>query len=210
MRWICIVFLIALKFYYRSSVPQPHLNMIAMPASGKYSSPSIFEKLFFGSNYRREWETEVTMPVFDIKKTNFRIVQMGGGQQTTSLELVDDKNREWVLRSVDKNVQPSEKFLRTTFAQKIIQDHVSGAYPYAALSVAEIARAAGVPVGDHRLYFVPDDSSFAEHRSKMANKIFILVNTQPQSQKGIPTKEMLEKLKTDKQYYVDQQEYLKA
>jgi len=152
----------------------------------------------------------VTMPVFDIKKTNFRIVQMGGGQQTTSLELVDDKDREWVLRSVEKNVQPSEKFLRKTYAQKIIQDHVSGAYPYAALSVADIARAAGVPVGEHRLYFVPDDSAFGEHRSKMANKIFMLVNTQPQSQKGITTEEMMEKLKIDEQYYVDQQEYLKA
>lgn len=150
------------------------------------------------------------MPVFDISKTNFRIVQMGGGQQTTSLELVDDKDREWVLRSVDKNVQPEGKFTKTKFIKAIIQDHISGSYPYAGLSVTDIAHAAGVSAGQQRLYFVPDDSAFGQYRSAMANKVFILVNNQPQLQKGITTDELLEKLKSDKQYYVDPREYLKA
>lgn len=44
----------------------------------------------------------------------------------------------------------------------------------------------------------------------MANKVFILVNNQPQPQPGIPTDTMLAKLKADKRYYVDPKEYLKA
>ena len=191
-------------------MPQPHDGFITVPASEKYSSPSFLEKIFFGSNYRREWGTPVRMPVFDIRKTNFRIVTMGGGQQTTSLELVDDKGREWVLRSVDKDVQSEKKIAQNKFIKAIVQDHVSGSYPYAGLSVPDIAHAAGVSAGEQHLYFVPDDSAFGQYRQAMANKVFILVNNQPQPQKGITTDEMLEKLRSDKQYYVHSKEYLKA
>jgi hypothetical protein len=62
-------------------------------------------EIFNGSNYRKEWETPVTIPLFEIKKTNLKILKMGGGHQTTSVDLIDDRNRQWALRSVDKNVQ---------------------------------------------------------------------------------------------------------
>jgi hypothetical protein len=100
---------------------------------------------------------------------------MGGGQQTISLDMIDDKNREWTLRSVDKKVKPSEKFLNTTIIKNIIQDHVSAAYPYAGLSVSVLAKAAAVPTMEQQLVFVPDDSAFGKHRSTMANKVFMLM-----------------------------------
>lgn len=97
-----------------------------------------------------------------------------------------------------------------TFIEWIIQDHVSAAYPYAGLSIPDISNAAGVPAGEQRLYYVPDDTAFGENRSAMANKVFILVNQQLQPQKGITTDEMLVKLKSDTPHYVDQKEYLRA
>ncbi len=210
MRWIFILIFASLKIYQSRPFPQSNQGFITVPASEKYDSPSLLEKIFIGTNYREEWGTPATMPVFDIRETNFRIVQMGGGQQTTSLELVDDKNREWVLRSVDKDVQSDKKIAQNKFIKAIIQHHVSGSYPYAGLSVPDIAHAAGVSAGEQHLYFVPDDTAFGKYRQAMANKVFILVNNQPQPQKGITTGEMLEKLKSDKQYYVHPKEYLKA
>ncbi len=210
MRWIFIVILSVLKIGYRCTLPQFHMGLVTVPASEKYSSPSVFEKILFGSNYRKEWETPVTMPVFNIKQSNFTIVRMGGGQQTTSLELADDKGREWTLRSVDKNVKSPKKFMEATFIGWIIQEHVSGSYPYAGLSVPDISNSGGVPTGEQRLYFVPDDSAYGEYRSAMGNKVFILVNRQLHEQKGITTAEMLSKLKSDTPYYVDQKEYLKT
>ena len=210
MRWIFILILTTVKIWQHSSLPQPQQGFITVAASEKYSSPSFLEKIFFGSNYRSEWGTPATMPVFDISKTSFRIDTMGGGQQTISLDLVDDKDREWKLRSVDKDVQSDKKIAQNIFIKAIIQDHVSGSYPYAGLSVPDIAHAAGVSSGEQRLYFVPDDSAFGPYRQAMANKVFILVNNQPHLQKGITTIEMLEKLKLDKKYYVHPKEYLKA
>ena len=210
MRWIFIILLATARIFHPETIPRSHNGFITVAASKKYISPSILGEIFTGSNYRREWETPVTMPVFNIKKTNFRIVRPGGGQQTVSLYLVDDKNREWTLRSVDKNVLPRKKYQQNRFILSIIQDHVSGSYPYAGLSVRDIAHAAGVPAGEQYLYFVPDDSAFGVYRSLMANKVFILVNTQPQPVPEITTTEMQEKLKQNKRSYVDEEEYLKA
>lgn len=150
------------------------------------------------------------MPVFDLQKTDFKIVEMGGGQQTTSLELIDKDNREWALRSVEKKVKAPMKFMQNTFMERIIQDHVSAAYPYAGLSVPDIAHAAGVATGHQQLVYVPDDTAFGQYRSAVANKVFILVNNQSQGEKGITTTEMMEKLRSGSQYFVDQKAYLKA
>ena len=209
MCWI-IFLILSIKSQNVASSPQPAPGYITVQASEKYSSPSFLKEILLGSNYRREWETPVTMPVFDIRKTNFKIVSMGGGHQTTSLELVDDQNREWALRSVDKDVKSPKKIMKIDFIEKIVQDHISASYPYAGLSVPLISNAAGVPAGEQRLYYVPDDPIFGENRQAMANKVFILVNNQPQQEKGITTEEMFEKVHTNKNYYIDQRQYLKA
>jgi hypothetical protein len=210
MRWIFIFIFSGIKFSDANCHRPLQGDLITVPASQKYSSPSLVEKVLFGTNYRKEWGTPVTMPVFDLRKTNFKIVRMGGGQQTTSLELADDNNREWVLRSVDKNVKPPNKLTGNKFIRNIIQDHVSGSYPYAGLSIPVIANAVGVSAGGQHLFYVPDDEVFGEHRSVMRNKVFMLVNHEPQITEGVTTDKMMEKLKTNSHYYVDQKEYLKA
>ena len=210
MRLKYLIFFLLIKFQNNISSAQSIPESITVAASEQYKSTSWFKKIFFGNNYRKEWETPVTMPIFDLQKTGFKIVEMGGGQQTTSLELVDKDDREWVLRSVDKKVKAPMKFMQNTFIERIIQDHISAAYPYAGLSVPDISRAAGVATGHQQLVYVPDDTAFGQYRSAMANKVFILVNNQLQDEKGITTDEMMEKLRSGGQYFVDQKKYLKA
>jgi hypothetical protein len=195
---------------YLVTFSQPTPGYITVQASEKYSSASGLKRIVLGSNYRQEWRTPVTMPVFDIRKTNLKIVDMGGGQQTTSLELIDEQGREWSLRSVDKEVRPPKNLLNNTFAKGVIQDQVSASYPYAGLSIPIISNAAGVPAGEQQLYYVKYDSILGHHNAKMANKVFVLVNNQPQKEKNISTEEMIEKLRNDKNHYVDQEQYLKA
>jgi len=210
MRWIFIILFATASINHPYTIPHAHNGFITVLASNKYSSPSILGEIFTGSNYRREWETPITIPVFNLKNSNLKIVKIGGGLQTISLDLVDDLGRGWALRSVDKNVQSLKKYQQNLFIHSIIQDNVSGSYPYAGLSVPDIAHAAGVPAGDQYLYFVPDDSAFGNYRSIVANKVFILVNYQPQPEKEITTTQMMEELKQNKQSYVDEKKYLNA
>ncbi len=189
---------------------QSSSGSIITAASDKYKSGSIFKKVVFGSNYRKEWETPVTMPVFDLRKSKMRIKELGGGQQTTSLYLLDEFNTEWVLRSVDKDYKPPKKFMENTFIERVIEDHISAAYPYAGLSVTLLSKAAGIVAGESYLYYVPDDTAFGEYRSVMANKVFLLMSYLPESVQELTTEEMLQKLSANKNYTIDQKEYLKV
>ncbi|HYC29226.1 MAG TPA: hypothetical protein VEB42_10425, partial [Chitinophagaceae bacterium] len=84
----------------------PVTDSVIEPASLKYSRMNFFKRILLGTNYRREWAKPVKMPVFDIKKVNggFTIEELGGGQQTKSLRLKAKDGQEWVLRTVDKDV----------------------------------------------------------------------------------------------------------
>lgn len=153
----------------------PATDSVKVPASTRYQKPGILRQLFIGGNYRKEWGTPVTMPVLRIATTGLKIKELGGGQQTKSLKLVDSRGLEWALRTVDKDVEKAlpEK-LRNTLAEGVVQDLISAANPYAPLVVAHLAKAAGVPAPDPQLYFVPDDPAFGEYRSIFANQICFL------------------------------------
>ncbi|HET6769431.1 MAG TPA: hypothetical protein VFH08_18620, partial [Chitinophagaceae bacterium] len=97
MRLKYLIFFIFFKFQDKISAAQFIPESITIAASDQYKTSSVLKTIFFGKNYRKEWETPVTMPIFELQKTDFKIVEMGGGQQTTSLELVDTDNREWAL-----------------------------------------------------------------------------------------------------------------
>jgi hypothetical protein len=134
-----------------------------------------------GNNYRKEWAQPVKMPVFHIKRQGFTAKEMGGGQQTTSLQMVDERGKAWVLRSVDKKVKDVAlpKNLRFPLAIRFLQDMISASHPYAALSVGSLAQAAGVIAPKPRLYYVPDDPDLGAFRKQMSNKMFFLEQREP-------------------------------
>ena len=81
---------------------------------------------------------EIRVKVFDIgkEKGGLTAVKRGGGLQTKSLRLEDDKGNEYVLRTIEKfpdNTLPEE--FRQTFVKDAVVDGISASYPYAALSL---------------------------------------------------------------------------
>ncbi|HTD42006.1 MAG TPA: hypothetical protein VK671_15360, partial [Mucilaginibacter sp.] len=71
----------------------------------QYDKVTGIHRLFFGENYRKDWAAAVKLPVFRISELHGGLTpeKQGGGQQTTSLRLVDPTGKEWVLRSVEKD-----------------------------------------------------------------------------------------------------------
>ena len=100
------------------------------------------KKFFMGQNYRAEWSTPVNMKVFNIstEKGGMKAVGVGGGNQTKSLQLVDKKGKEWVLRSMNKN--PSKAIpeaFRGSFAEDLVAELSSASHPYGALAFPVLA-----------------------------------------------------------------------
>jgi len=182
--------------------------------SNRFNAGSL-RKMLIGKNYRNEWGATIKAPVFNLSKEAGGLIPIkrGGGHQTKSLRLEDNKGDEWVLRGIEKTVTDAAlpPDLRGTFVKDLVQDGVSASYPYAALSVPLLAEAAGVPHASPKLVYVPDDPRFGRYRVDFANSLCLLEEREPGGfKKTINTLELAEKLKDDNDNHVDQAAFLKA
>jgi hypothetical protein len=207
-------FLILLSLYAHSQkAASPLRETVTVPISLQYKNPSFLKKFFLGRNYRAEWETPVSFPVFRINQSGMTIEELGGGQQTKSLQMKDKQGRTWVLRTVDKDVEKAlPPQLRRTLAQKVTQDMVSGAHPYAPLTIPTLAHAIGVIVPEPTFYLVPDDPALGQYRSLFANSICMLEQKEPTPDRSETenTEDMIEELLEENDHLIIQQAVLKA
>ena len=151
-------------------------DSVLSKASDQYN---IAESNYFwmGKNYRQVWNTEIVAPAFDIstKMGGLEIVKRGGGQQTKSLRLKDEHDREYALRSVEKYAEGAMPVsMKQTFAVDLVQDQMSASNPYAAPVVARLAHYAGVFHTNPEIVFVPDDPLLGIYRRDVANQLFLL------------------------------------
>ena len=195
-------------------------DSVTVPASERYKKLGLTKRIFLGTNYRKEWSTPVRMPVFDICDTQkgYTIKGLGGGFQTKSLQLRDREGREWALRTVDKDVVNEalppgirKGFLGKT-VRKIVQDMVSAAHPYAALTIPVLSRSVDVLTGSQQLFFIPDDTALGEFRPVFANRVCLLeqrtlTGTNPDTE---DTEVILDSILSDNDHHIIQQAVLRA
>jgi hypothetical protein len=190
-------------------------DSITVPASTKYADPTLLRKIFIGRNYRKEWTTPVTIPVFRLREEHggFAIVDSGGGKQTNTLRLIDKKGNEWVLRSVDKDIEKSlVPSLRNTMVESLMQDLQSAIHPYAALTIPVLAKSVGLIAPNPYIFFIPDDPAFGEHRSIFANTVCYLEEREPtpDNSETESTKTVLENIDDESENRLPQKQMLKA
>ncbi|MCZ4694828.1 hypothetical protein DWB61_12410 [Ancylomarina euxinus] len=151
-------------------------STITIAASQVYHTDSKLKLKLLGNNYRKEWGTPINVPVFDIgkEKGGLKILKRGGGQQTRSLRLEAKDGRQYVLRSVEKYTEKAiPESLQKTFAAQIVQDGISESYPYAALAIPKMAKAAGVYHTHPKIVYVPDDPRFGIYQEGFKNELFL-------------------------------------
>ncbi|WP_321297002.1 BamA/TamA family outer membrane protein [Marinifilum fragile] len=151
-------------------------STITIAASDLYSTDNKSKRNWLGNNYRKEWETPIEVPVFDIgtEKGGLKILKRGGGQQTRSLRLEAKNGKQYVLRSVEKYTEKAiPAALRGTFAAQIVQDGISESYPYAAIAVPKLAETAGVYHTNPKIVYVPDDPRFGIYQEDFKNELYL-------------------------------------
>ena len=151
-------------------------STVTIAASKQYETDSKWKQKMLGTNYRKDWSTPINVPVFDIgvEKGGLKILKRGGGQQTRSLRLEAKNGKQYVLRSVEKfTAKAIPASLQGTFAAKLVQDGISESYPYAAIAVPKLAKAAGVYHTNPKIVYVPDDPRFGIYRDEFKNDLFL-------------------------------------
>ncbi len=198
----------------------PVAQEITVSASTRYEA-SRAHRWWLGDNYREVWSQSLKVPVLDLAKTDFTILQRGGGQQTLSLRLRDSSGHEYTLRSIEKFPEKAvPEPLRGTFAQDLVQDQISAAHPYAALVVPALAEAAGVYHTNPRLVYLASSGALGTYGADFANQLMLFEERPAGNAKGQPffgnadkvvsTDKVLEKLQRDNDHRVDQAFVLRA
>ncbi len=180
----------------------------ATAAGGNFNT-SGSRTSWMGTNYRKEWNTPITVPVLQLSKEHGGLtpVKRGGGKQTKSLRLEDASGRQYILRSITKYITsktlPGD--LQSEAAADLVSDGVSASYPYAALTMSVLSEAAGVPHGNPKLVYVVDDPKLGEYQQDFANMFALYEERYPDSvKKGYDTDEVADKLEKDNDNDVDQ------
>jgi hypothetical protein len=157
-------------------------DSVLRPASGQFKHPGLLFRFAVGNNYRHEWGVPVKIPVIDIsaEQGGLSVTKKGGGNQTKSLRMIASDSTEWTLRSVDKSIEKVlPGYLRNSAAERFANDMLSGSYPYSCLSVALLAKHAGITAPNPRLVYLPHDTALGEYRSAYGGDIYFLEEYHP-------------------------------
>ncbi|RAJ04279.1 outer membrane protein assembly factor BamA [Chitinophaga skermanii] len=188
-------------------------DSLTIAADTQYLPISNFHRWLLGENYRREWAQPLKIPIFDLHKRDFSIIKRGGGQQTRSLRLENNKTGdEYVLRSMQKDPTaaiPAE--LRETFAKDVVQDQISAANPYAPLVVAQLAEVAGVPHTNPSFVYLPKDTALGVYQQFFGDQMYLFEEREPVKYgKTYNTEKMLDNYLGDNDNSIDQHATLQA
>ncbi|EHQ24485.1 BamA/TamA family outer membrane protein [Mucilaginibacter paludis] len=189
-------------------------DSIKLAVEPEYNKVSKTHQFFLGQNYRKLWAAPVKLPVFYLSKEKggLKILQRGGGKQTKSLRLQDSTGQQWVLRTLQKYPEYGLPLnLRPTVAKDILQDQVSAAHPFSALTVPPLAQALGIPHSNPRIVYLADEPALGEYRKEFANQVFLFEEREPlDADKTDNTEKTQRKLQQDNDNRVDEKTVLRA
>ena len=178
----------------------------------RYDYPGKFHRKLFGENYRKEWATPTRLPLIKISSFHGGLVplQKGGGMQSNSLRLIDSSGNEWVIRSVEKNVDLLlPEALRSTFARDFLDDVTSGQHPFSALVVPPIADAVKVPHANPVIGVIAPDKNLGFYERYFVNTVCLIEEREPDG-KSDNTGKMLNSLDKDNDNSIKGKEFQRA
>jgi len=215
---LCILLFLFCEAQPNSSQPS-HITKAAGP---QYKRSALHQWLW-GRHYRKEWSTPARLPFFylDTAAGGLTVYQRGGGRQTRTLRIASANSKEFVLRSIDKTFgEALPEIYRNTFVEKIFNDQVSIAHPYAAVTVAPMAEIAKIYHTRPRIVYLPEQRAMDSFNAGYANQAY-LFEQRPDgnweeaenfgnSKDIIGTDELLERLQEDAGHKVDQAMYVRS
>lgn len=139
---------------------------------------TIYDKgvIGMGSTYRKEWGTELKVPVFLLEEQfgGLEVTEQGGGFQTKSLRLEDKEGRQWVLRTIDKDITTLVPgIFRRTFVQTVVQDGISASHPYAGFVLPKLEAAAGIYHTNPKLVWLPRQKALGDYNVNFGDKLYM-------------------------------------
>ncbi|MEG0983650.1 metallophosphoesterase [Algoriella sp.] len=189
-------------------------------------------KFFFGRHYRKTYGQTISANTVNLSELygGLTPVRKGGGHQTQSLRLTDNKGQEYNMRSVKKsatqfiqqvafkNKYVADEF-ENSFTEKFLMDFYTTTHPYYPLAVADMMKPIGIMHSTPKLYYVPKQEALKEYNEYFGDELY-MIEERPMSayQEGVfgtpkdivSTDDMLTAIQKNKNIIVDKQAYMRA
>ena len=143
-------------------------------------------RYLWGDHYRQFYGKEVAAPVvfLDTLLGGLMPLKRGGGQQTRSLRLADDKGKEFVMRAMKKsttqflqaNVSQDAyigKTLEGTAIDRVLYDYYTTANPYTPLTIGVLSESVGVFHTNPMLMYIPKQKTLGEYNDAYGNELYM-------------------------------------
>ncbi|HYF29947.1 MAG TPA: hypothetical protein VD993_02400 [Chitinophagaceae bacterium] len=211
----------------RANAQQEQKRMDTLPrkvvvAGSEYSRSGLHNWLW-GRHYRPEWVTPIQVELLNLDTLagGLKPYRIGGGRQSKTLRLRNPDSKEFVMRSVNKSFgRALPDVFRKTFVEKHINDQVSIAHPYSAITIPPMAKAAGIYHTEPIIRFVPKQPALDTFNDEFGNNLYIVEQRPDEnweeagnlanSTNIISTENFLKKLLSDNDNLVNQEQYVKA
>jgi hypothetical protein len=197
-------------------------------------------KYLWGERYRSYYHKAVTAPVVNLDTLygGLEFMQKGGGHQSYSIRLQDGNQREFAMRSLRKNplkylkfsvkgIAYNEEDYIGTMPEKLISDFFTTAHPYMQMVINPMAKAVDVNHANAQLFYVPRQAALERLNADFGNELYFIeqrpsdeqlnykgyrraIDTEGKITDFESTTDMLEKIKSDESYTVDQQSFVRA
>ncbi|WP_234414552.1 metallophosphoesterase [Muricauda brasiliensis] len=201
---------------------------------------SGFYEFLWGERYRSYFGKKVTAPTVNLDTLygGVKVTKEGGGHQSFSLRLEDKDGGEYAMRSLRKSALKFLKFklpgiaynedkYRDSWPEELVSDFFSTAHPFMQLVVDPLARAVEVNHSDTKLYYVPKQETLGDFNEEYGDELYFIERRPSEEQENYKgyrrtidengkvtdiesTTGMLEKIKEDEEYVVDQKAYIRA
>lgn len=197
-------------------------DTVRIPADSTHAAGGLF-RFFFGRHYRDLWTAPVKVPVLDLQRFDggLTVTEAGGGRQTRNIEFKSANGRDWVFRSVSKDLRSIiPERLRESFIVSLVNDQPSHTHPGGALVIPPLAEALGVLHVRPQLAIMPDSPALGEHRKEFAGMVGHIEESPNDggedrpgfagSREVVGTKDLIEALNQDPGVRVDAEALLTA
>jgi hypothetical protein len=216
----CLFFLRATPSFTQEI--NPDSTYLIITAGSQYTTSPLHQRLW-GNHYRRDWNTPVKVKLFylDTAAGGLKPYQSGGGRQSKTLRLHNSQQREYVLRSIDKTFgRALPDIYQNTFVEKMLNDQVSIAQPFAAVTIPGMAEAAKIYHTWPQIVFVPQQKALDTFNQEFSNRVYLFEQRPDESwedasnfgssKKIISTEKLLEKISEDANHRVDQIQFVRS
>ncbi len=181
------------------------------------------KRQLFGEHYRDTWAIPIKVKYLDLNTFGGGLtpVKLGGGKQTTSLQMEGKDKNLYQFRTVAKNPAAllPDGFLKT-FAEDFVQDQISSAHPYGALMIPDMAKAVGIYHTNPELVYMPYSTLLGPYIQQVGGKLGI-IEVRPDedlsdfssfgnAKNAVGTPKMYSELRDDNDNEVDQEMFLKS